>query len=189
MRRKRPSPALVLAVIALLIALAGSAVAGTKALTSGLTKAKVTKIAIKQANKAITARAPGLSVASAQSAGSAQNADRLDGLDSSDLRQHCPASTVPYAGVCFDSSARPKQKWFEASKTCGDAGGRLPTMSELEGFRQLPAIDLGEGAWVSEIHIDESEVKAMSLDDNAGISRTQAYSGNIFSVICVFEQS
>ncbi len=69
--RGRPSPAIVLAVIALVFAMAGSAVAGTDALSNKITKSKVKKIAKKQINKA----APGLDVKSAKTADKATNAD------------------------------------------------------------------------------------------------------------------
>jgi hypothetical protein len=67
----RPSPAIVVAVLALIAAVAGTAVAGPDATTSALTKSNVKKIAAKQVNalapaiadEQITRRAPGLSVA------------------------------------------------------------------------------------------------------------------------------
>jgi hypothetical protein len=68
-RTSRPSPALIVAVLALVAVFAGSAIAGTGASTSALTKPKVKKIARKQINKL----APGLSVANAQSATTAAN--------------------------------------------------------------------------------------------------------------------
>jgi hypothetical protein len=49
----RPSPAIVVAVVALVAALAGTAIAGPGASTSALTKAKVKSIATKKANQAI----------------------------------------------------------------------------------------------------------------------------------------
>jgi hypothetical protein len=49
--RSRPSPALIVGVVALIAALAGTAVAGPEATTSAVTKAKVKKIAKKQARK------------------------------------------------------------------------------------------------------------------------------------------
>lgn len=52
----------------LVLVLAATAVAGPDAITRALTKSKVKSIAKKQADKRITARAPGLSVASAESA-------------------------------------------------------------------------------------------------------------------------
>jgi hypothetical protein len=74
----RPSPALVVAVIALTAAFAGTAIAGPDAITSALNKAKVKQIAKKQgkkqANKQIRKKAPGLSVANAVNAQNATNA-------------------------------------------------------------------------------------------------------------------
>ena len=66
-RDARPSPAIVVVALALLAALAGTAVAGPSATTSAISKKKVKKIATKQINKL----APGLSVASADTAANA----------------------------------------------------------------------------------------------------------------------
>ena len=51
--RSRPSPAIIVAVVALIAALAGTALAGPSASTSVVTKSKVKKIAKKQANRAV----------------------------------------------------------------------------------------------------------------------------------------
>jgi hypothetical protein len=74
-RTSRPSPVIIASVLALVAALAGTAVAGPDASTSAVTKKKVKKIAKKQAIKQINALAPGLSVASADTADSANRAD------------------------------------------------------------------------------------------------------------------
>lgn len=74
----RPSPATVIATVALSLALAGTAIAGPEAITSALSKGKVKKIAKKQAGKQIDKREPGLSVASAVTAGSAETAGSAD---------------------------------------------------------------------------------------------------------------
>jgi hypothetical protein len=74
--RRRPSPWMLVAVAALTFAIAGTALAGTGAV-SKLTKSSVKKIANNQINKA----APGLSVAkavSAENAASATNATNAD---------------------------------------------------------------------------------------------------------------
>jgi hypothetical protein len=71
----RPSPAIIVAIVALVAAVAGTAVAGPDATTS-VSKKKTKQIAKKQVNKLapgiandeITKRAPGLSVASAVTA-------------------------------------------------------------------------------------------------------------------------
>ena len=70
MRASRPSPAIVIGVLALVSAVAGTAIAGPGATTSKLTKSKVAKIADTEINNL----APGLSVANAQNATNAQNA-------------------------------------------------------------------------------------------------------------------
>ena len=66
MQKRRPSAAMIVAVIALVLGLGGAAIA------ADLSKSQVKKIAKKQANKQITKRAPGLSVAKA---GQADTAD------------------------------------------------------------------------------------------------------------------
>jgi hypothetical protein len=67
---RRPSPAMVVAIVALIAALGGTAVAG-----GALNKKKVKNIS----NNQITQRAPGLSVASAKSADNATTATRAQG--------------------------------------------------------------------------------------------------------------
>ncbi len=68
---RRPSPAMVVAMVALIAALGGTAIAG-----GALNKKKAKKIA----NSQITKRAPGLSVASAKSATSAGTAGNVNGV-------------------------------------------------------------------------------------------------------------
>jgi hypothetical protein len=68
---RRPSPAMIVAIVALIAALGGSAVAG-----GVLNKKKAKNIA----NNVVTQRAPGLSVASAKSADSANSAKDADKL-------------------------------------------------------------------------------------------------------------
>src|SRR4051794_30803487 len=69
---RRPSPAMVVAIVALIAALGGTAVAG-----GVLNKKKV--------NKIITNRAPGLSVLHAKTADSANNASSLGGAQAGDF--------------------------------------------------------------------------------------------------------
>jgi hypothetical protein len=62
----RPSPAIIVAVVALVAALAGTAVAGPGAQSSKLNKAKVKLVSQKQARKILKQEAPNLEVGSAQ---------------------------------------------------------------------------------------------------------------------------
>jgi hypothetical protein len=83
----RPSPAMIVAVLALVFAMVGSAVAGTDGLSSKITKSKVKKIAKKQANKVLDGRQGDLSVAKAKeadhatTAGTASSAEHANSAD------------------------------------------------------------------------------------------------------------
>jgi type II secretory pathway pseudopilin PulG len=74
-RGLRPSPAIVVAIMALVAAVAGTAVAGPGATSSKITKKKVTKIAQNVANQQISARESGLRVAHAVTSDNANNAN------------------------------------------------------------------------------------------------------------------
>jgi hypothetical protein len=87
---RKPSPAMIVAVVALSFALAGSAVAGTDGVNLKLDKKEkkqVKKISKKQANKEIRKKAGGLSVANAQNAVNAQTANSAN----------TAGSALPYA--------------------------------------------------------------------------------------------
>ena len=108
----RPSPAMLVAVVALIAALAGTAIAGvaTTSKLSGKDKKQIAKIARKEADKRITKRAGGLSVAVANSANTAAVAAQLgkvtvqretgdvENLLSGSVDAFCPAGTQAIAG-------------------------------------------------------------------------------------------
>lgn len=70
----RPSPAMIVSVIAMSLALIGTAVAAPAAVERAITKSKVKKVAKKQANKVLSAREASLNVNSAKTADSATTA-------------------------------------------------------------------------------------------------------------------
>jgi hypothetical protein len=153
-----PSPAMVVGVVALSLAVAGSAVAGTDGLNREITKSKVKKISKKQAKKQIEALAPGLSVANAENAANAANAataTQLAGLEyvseSEEISSNgvvalgfagCPEGTFPVGG--------------------GVAGGNLDVLSA--GPAETPSsifdddFDVGTDGWGA---------RAQSLGPNA----------------------
>jgi hypothetical protein len=57
---------------------------------------------------------------------------------SGELKDACPAGTIPNAGSCIETTERADIDWYEASATCHTAGRRLPTASELIAFRAQP---------------------------------------------------
>ena len=78
---KRPSPAIIVAVVALAFAMVGTAIAGTDGLSAKLTKSKVKSIAKKQADKELKANVSGSHVNLADNATNATSATptQLDG--------------------------------------------------------------------------------------------------------------
>ncbi len=171
MHLKRPkiSYANVVSTLALFIALGGTAVAtgvidGKKIKRGSITGKQIKKRSVPGADlkpnsvrgrqiletslgrvpSSVRAGSAGFAEVAARAESSAV-ADQADGLSSAliaSLTDTCPAGTVPYAGACLDSSARGPSTWPTAAKTCGDAGGRLPGLAELEGFRQQPGVTL-----------------------------------------------
>jgi hypothetical protein len=120
---RMPSPAILVAMLALVAALAGTALAGPDATPSALTKSKVKKIAKKQINKLvpgiadaqITARAPGLSVARADTAG---NAEALEGQPASAFAS---SDSEPYHEVGAPGEPAFQNGWVNAGTSFSTA--------------------------------------------------------------------
>lgn len=106
------------------------------------------------------------------------NADKVDGKNATDLQLGCPSGSQLFGGVCIGTTNRPGNTvsvdFQDASSTCAQEGGRLPTAAELEGFRQQPGITLGEGAIVewSADFLDTSNVLTVSDSGVYGASST-----------------
>ncbi len=83
--RPRTTPALAVSVLALVAALAGTAVAADPAADAAVGKKKVRKIARQQASRQIAKLAPTLSVARAETAGSADSADTATTAGTADM--------------------------------------------------------------------------------------------------------
>jgi hypothetical protein len=165
--RKRLTYANVMSSIAVFIILGGAAYAasqlpknsvGTKQLKKNAvigSKVKDGSLTGADINSATLGTVPSATSAghatSADTANSAGNANTTDGRSLG-----CPTGTQEYAGACIESATRVAATWSTASKTCGDAGRRLPTTSELDGFRQVSGITLGS----------PSETTSTVTDDN-----------------------
>jgi hypothetical protein len=88
----RPSPAMVVAVFALVFAMVGSAVAANDGLSSKITKSKVKSISKKQADKELKANISGSHVNTADKATTATSADTATKASDSDALGGQPAS-------------------------------------------------------------------------------------------------
>lgn len=182
-RRHRPAPGTVLGLIALIVALAGTAIAGPSATTSVLDK-KEKKQTRKIARAEIAKAAPNLSVRSAQTATNAQtavNAGQVDGHDAV-----CPAATFLQSGVCFETVAIANSPW-SGGNACADAGGRLPSIAELISIRNVTGVDLGpdaDGTWADVTYDDAGTEEAAMVDDSGDVEFDAV--GGMHQIRCAF---
>ncbi len=84
-------------------------------------------------------------------AATAADAETLDGLTSKQLQVTCPAETDPYGGMCWDGDVRPADDWIGASVECGDAGGRLPSLSELIAYLFQDGTQVTSQNWSADV--------------------------------------
>jgi hypothetical protein len=156
----RPSPALVVALLALIVALGGTAYAahgknsvGTRQLkaksvtnaklaSGAVTAGKVAPGSLTGADIALSTLGTVPSATSATTATNAQNASTLSGHAAA-----CPVGATLIRSVCFDSSARgPVPTLAAAADGCASAGGYLPTPMELYSTRATLNLGTGVGA-------------------------------------------
>ncbi|HEX7059285.1 MAG TPA: hypothetical protein VF176_05480, partial [Solirubrobacterales bacterium] len=158
-----PSPAMVVAIIALIAALTGTAFAalgknsvGTRQLKSkAVTTGKLANNAVnakKVADGSLTGKDINLgalgTVPSATDATNATNAANVGGHSAS-----CPANTTLLRGVCFDSASNPVVGTLkEAADACAAKGGYLPSPMELYSVRGI--INLGTGVGTDHQYTD-----------------------------------
>lgn len=137
-KRRAPSPAMIVAVIALVLAVAGTAVAAvaTVSVLSKKEKKQIRRIADNEVHKL----APGLSVKSADSAktaATASNADQLGGKPSVDyLLAH--SRGVALAGALIEGNG-PVHTWFNTL-------GGTPTVSGEKGGYDIMFPGLGDAS-------------------------------------------
>lgn len=174
--RLRPSPSMVVAIIALTVALGGTGYAaivlpansvGTKQIKDGsvanrdlhaqaVTGDKVANNSLTgaQINLSTLGTVPNAAHASnadhATKADHAGNSDQLAGSPASSYVAHCPngLKRAPKSDLCFDFTTRPFATWTDALQTCALAGLRLPDPAELvQAFNDVDAFQIDE--WTS----------------------------------------
>ena len=169
MRKKaekfRPSPAMIVALVALIAALGGTAIAG-----GVLNKKKV--------NTIISNRAPGLDVKSAKNADNAKNAASLGGLAASSYQQGCQPGTIKGSLVMSASqvTALPSNGNFQnvVGYNCGDPGNtttsvqvrRTAAAGELR-VRFVPNPQSGSSVVSTTNYIHQIASQAITSDPDA----------------------
>jgi hypothetical protein len=133
---RRPSPALVIALVALVFSTTGLADAARNAVVAAIaghpvtTKPHAGAILVLGKNAKFPARA----------IPTVANSNRVGGLTANELSGTCPPATVDLGTWCLDTAPYPltnadlgKNNYVWASKACEGEGGWLPTAAQLIG--------------------------------------------------------
>lgn len=149
---RRPSPAMIVALIALFVALGGTGYAvtalpknsvGEKQLRKGAVSSQKIRYSTIQSGdiayntirgqdvRADTLGPREIAESKLGTVPRAALADTLGGLTAAQLKVRCPAGTLQTATACIEESARAPESYGLANNTCNNAGRRLPTYAEL----------------------------------------------------------
>lgn len=147
---------------------------------------------VPQANLANQARLATLAnrATTADVAALANNAEQLGGASAGSYLDRCESGTTGYAGVCIELEFRTAATWPAAARICGDAGGRLPALEELEGFRQQPGINLSPTGEHTSAYIDinglsDGGERTIGIRDGGTLSAGYIYGTSSASFRCV----
>jgi hypothetical protein len=143
-----------------------------------------TATSAKTAGSADTA-AHATSATTATSAATANDASTLDGLTAKQLQVTCPVDTELFGGMCWDEDVRPADGWIDASKDCGDEGGRLPSLSELIAYVLQPEEQVEGHNWTGDV-IEVSAGKETVLTSDEGMTGASVSSPTNLDYRCLF---
>jgi hypothetical protein len=189
-----PSPALVIACLALFVALGGTVLAATKI------DGKTIKVRSLPGNRLIVGSVPGNRVAanslegsqikvgtlgqvpnashadSADSARRAQTATAADhAADATTINGHavgCPAGRRQYAGECWDLTPSVAAVGAtDAAAACAAQGGELPTVLTFMAFLREPGLQMSvDGEWANQVMAIGTDLRSgMVLLPSGGI--------------------
>jgi hypothetical protein len=192
LKKRRPSPALVVASLALFVALGGTVWAaaridgrsvkpkslpGNRLIVGSLPGNRLRPGAIggNRIDSATLGRVP--SAAHAEAADSARSADTAIHAQAADdsrtvngFAAGCASGTRQFAGACWELRVKPAAEVFEAVETCAREGGALPPALTLEVFGQQSGTSLEpEGEWAGEVaSISSPDAYSVLTVDSAG---------------------
>jgi len=173
---RRPSPALVVACVALVFSTTGLADAARHAIVSAVaghplaTKPRPGAILVLGKNGKFPAKA----------IPKVHEASRVGGKTAQQLAGSCPPDTVDLGTYCMESAPYPLQKedlgknnFIFASKACAKAGGWLPSASELVGAAERVKLE-------STIH-DSQLTATIDLDPTRGLKDEREMSSTLIT--------
>jgi hypothetical protein len=121
----------------------------------------------------------------AGSALTAADAETLEGVTSKELLVNCPADTELFGGMCWDEDARPANGWIEASRACGNSGGRLPSLSELIAYVTQPGEQVTGHNWTADV-VELNAGKETVLTSNEEVTSASVSSPTNLDYRCLF---
>jgi hypothetical protein len=145
----RPSPAMIVAVIAVVISMSGVSYAAIKIGARNIKNGAVTTKKIRN------------------------NTIRSKDVHNKTLLFRdvaCPRGTRRFETACFETGLRGPSNFSEASNSCGN-DRRLPTASELLAFRNENGITLANPEMSSNV-FREGNFRYITVDDNGNLGRT-----------------
>jgi hypothetical protein len=119
------------------------------------------------------------------------NADRVDGMNAQQIiaaakgttRAACPSGTAAYAGACFERATRGVQNFADASATCGAAGRRLPTGSELLALRTASGIALTGAEMASDLISNAGAAAYVTVTQQGSLASQSPGTGSPFRCV------
>jgi hypothetical protein len=173
-RRRTPSPALVISLIALVFSTTGLADAARNAVVSAIAGHPVSSkplpggvLLLGKNRKFPPSAIP-----------TVKNASKVDNLTAEQLAGTCPPATVDLGTDCMDTAPYPltnaqagKNNFIFASKACQQEGGWLPSASELLGAAERVKLD-------STIH-DSRLTATIKLDPTRGLKDEREMSSTL----------
>jgi hypothetical protein len=172
-----PSPAMVVALIALVLSTTGLADAARRAAVAMIAGHPVSSKPHAGGLLALgrNAKFPASAI---PTVGSARNAKRLDGKSAEQIEGSCPPQTVDLGSWCLDSAPYPltnadagKNNYIWASKACVEEGGWLPTAAQLLGAAARVKLE-------STIH-DSPLTATINLDPSRGLKDEREMSSTL----------
>jgi hypothetical protein len=125
------------------------------------------------------------SAETARTAQTAANADTVEGLSAEDLKVACPTKTELFGGMCWDEDVQAGKNWIAASRACGEAGGRLPSLSELVAY-VLGNSQVDGETWTGEVSGLGSGNEELVFTRDEGSSDTAGAATTLLGYRCLF---